>query len=141
MARVGAIAADPGHCRSARVPSTVVLVVTLANVGAVFWRVLGSTAADAMVVPIVGISEGQSCLLPMALRLGLLDRLLPGSSFLLRSDVDWCVVLADQFYGHRTRASGHLARLAAALVILAVYLELDDALLLGTSGADAFALA
>ena len=102
---------------------------------------LGSTAADAMVVPIVGISEGQSCLLPMALRLGLLDRLLPGSSFLLRSDVDWCVVLADQFYGHRTRASGHLARLAAALVILAVYLELDDALLLGTSGADAFALA
>ena len=76
--------------------------MALANVGAVFWRVLGSAAADAMVVPIVGISEGQSCLLPMALRLGLQGRLLSASSFLLRSDVHWYVVLADQSYGYRT---------------------------------------
>ena len=141
VARIGAIATDPRHWRSARVSSGAVLVVTLANIGAVFWRVLGRAAADAMVVPIVGISEGQSCLLPMALRLGKQGHFLSASSFLLRSDVHWYVILADQSYGHRTRAGGHLARLAAALVTAAVHLELDETLLVGAGGADAFALA
>ena len=115
--------------------------MALANVGAVFWRVLGSAAADAMVVPIVGISEGQSCLLPMALRLGLQGRLLSASSFLLRSDVYRYIVRADQSYGHRAWAGGHLAPLAAALAIVAVRVELDEALLVGAGDADALALA
>ena len=56
MARIGAIAAGPRHWWSARVPSAAVLVVTLANEGSVFWRVLGRAVADAMVVPIVRIT-------------------------------------------------------------------------------------